>query len=152
RYRLTVPAEEMSDDGLYIIADVEHATHVRYNGGYSMLMILKNEQFGERPFFARLEVDPARVIRGRLLRPDGSAAADVLVTGFSQSSLPSSSRTGAFMRARTNAKGEFELRAHKSGIGLVWCRPADQSPLRAPFGPNEVDLGVLKLKPGMRVI
>src|SRR5712692_3897955 len=75
KYRFTIPPEQVAEPALYVELDIEHPNYApQKNFGYSMAMILKNEQLGARPFFENVELDAGDPITGRLQTPDGKPA------------------------------------------------------------------------------
>ena len=152
RYRFALSDEEVADRMLYITLEVDHPEHVRYFGGYSYNMILKNETLGERPFFEKLELWPGKAVEGRLLTPEGQPAARVMIQSYSTPDTGDNSlMNGSFGQTRTDADGRFRLPVHREGQAVVWLLPEQYEPSTIPLKNNKRgDLGAITLGRGVR--
>ena len=152
RYRFTLSPEEVADRYLYITLEVDQPDHVRYFGGYSYAMILKNEGLGERPFFEKLELRPGNAVEGRVVTPEGEPASGIMVQSYSTPGSTDSLNGGSFGQTRTDATGHFRLPVHREGAAVVWILPEKFAPSTHPLKDNKRgNLGTFTLARGMRI-
>jgi hypothetical protein len=60
KYTVVIPPEQAGNRFMYIELDVIHPDYTTRRGfGYSLTMIRKNEELGERPFFEHVQLLPA---------------------------------------------------------------------------------------------
>ena len=154
-YEFTIPPEQTAVRRLYIELDVSHPDYATRAGfGYSLGMIRKNEKLGERPFFERIELRPARPITGKVETPEGKPASGVEVLAFSKiENLPEGEREyGSFSKTKTDAGGSFRLPITTPGAGVFWILPTTSAPeMHVLAEGRRGDLGTFRLKPGVRL-
>ena len=153
KYQFTISPEEAADRYLYVNLEVDQPDHVRYFGGYSYGMILKNEGLGERPFFEKLELRPGKPVEGRVLTPDGEPASGVMIQTYSYpASAGDSPNDGSNGQTRTDATGHFRLPVHREGPAVVWILPEQFAMSTHPLKDNKRgNLGTFTLDRGMRI-
>jgi hypothetical protein len=117
-------------------------------------MIRKNEGLGERPFFERVEMRPAKPISGRVETPEGRPAAGVEILAYSRTDKVSQGQFeyGSFSRATTDSDGKFRLPITTPGLGVFWIMPRAYAPEMhiIPDG-KRGELGAFTLKPGEKI-
>ena len=152
-YRFTLTPEEAADHFLYLNLIVTEADHVRYYGGSSYTMTLKNIELGERPSFETIKLAPARAISGVILTPDGMPAAEVKVIAYSGPVVqPPAWADGSLAEVWTDAEGRFRLPIHVVGPAVFWILPEQFEPMeRALQADQRGDLGTFRLAVGIRL-
>ncbi|MGO9111439.1 MAG: M56 family metallopeptidase [Thermoguttaceae bacterium] len=111
----------------YLEFDAAHPGFVDRKGlGYSLNMILKNIELGERPFFEDFRLRPGREITAVVAGPDGASLADVPIQSYYYFSDPS--EFGGFHEHRTDANGRFRMTIPKRGGAALWIQPRDYAP------------------------
>jgi len=113
KYRFILPPEQVAQAYLFIEVEASHRAYVARKDHYGFAMIHRNEQFGQRPFFERMELYPGQQISGTVVTPDGKPAAGIKVLGFT---MPDRGDIDShhFPSATTDAKGLFCLTVARS--------------------------------------
>ena len=151
-YKFTIPPAQLNDKKLYIELDVTHSDYAPRTGfGYALSMIRKNERLGGRPFFERVELEPAKQITGVAKTPDGGAAAGIPVLAFSKAKPKDLSEYGSWSRGKTDGEGRFELNVTDGGHAVLWLLPEKYTQQTHVLNDKRGDLGVFALKDGIRL-
>jgi hypothetical protein len=150
-YEFTITPEEAAERLLYITLRVEAPDHVRFFGGYSYGMILKNETLGERPFYEDLQLSPGRAIEGLVKTTEGEPAAGVKVQAFSAPNPDRIFDDGRWAETRTDVRGQFRLVLHPKGKAVFWILPQEYAPeTHGLKDDRRGDLGTFTLDKGVR--
>ena len=148
QYTVTIPADEAAQSRLYIEITAKHRDYLRYYGGYSFAMILKNEKLGERPFFESVALQPAERISGTVVTPEGKPAAGVPVKAFSTPAKDDFEHS-SWSDVTTDAEGGFELNMATGGEGIFWILPDDCAPSTHVVHGQRGNLGRFALDKGL---
>ncbi len=152
KYSFIIPPEQVAERYLYIELDVKHTDYASRTGfGYALSMIRKNETLGERPFFEKVELDPADPVTGTVLSPEGRPLEGVKVQGYSKQSATDFRDYGSFTDTVTDANGKFRLNLVKGGVGVFWVLPTEYASTSRAVSIDHGDVGEIRLKPGVRV-
>jgi beta-lactamase regulating signal transducer with metallopeptidase domain/5-hydroxyisourate hydrolase-like protein (transthyretin family)/protocatechuate 3,4-dioxygenase beta subunit len=147
RYRFTIPPDQLADSKLYIELDVTHPNYAPKTGfGYALSMIRKNEKLGQKPFFDRVEMEPAEVITGIVTAPNGKPLAAMPVLAYSKADPDDLQEYGYFARGATDDQGRFQLNVTKGGKAILWLLPDDYSQQTLVLDDRRGELGVLKVE------
>ncbi|MDG3005290.1 M56 family metallopeptidase [Paludisphaera mucosa] len=151
-FAFTIPPEQAAERALYVQLDVEHPDYATRTGfGKALAIIRKDEGFGVRPFFERIELDPAQPITGRVETPEGTPAAGVEVHAYSRVDKHpwGMYAPGSFAHTRTDVDGAFRLPITTPGPGVFWILPKTYAPqMHVLADGRRGDLGTFRLKPG----
>ncbi len=152
KYSFTIPPEQIAERYLYIELDVDHRDYAARKGfGYALSMIRKNETLGERPFFEKVELNPADPVTGTVVSPDGRPLAGVKVQGYSKASAQDFRDYGSFTDTVTDTAGKFRLNLVKGGVGVFWVLPTDFASTSRAVNKDRGDVGEIRLNHGVRV-
>jgi beta-lactamase regulating signal transducer with metallopeptidase domain len=154
KYSFVIPPEQVAERRLYIELDVEHADYATKAGfGYALSMIRKNSGLKDPPFFARVLLDPAAAITGRLVGPDGQPLADVAMLAYSNVNPQdfSGDNFGSFVHAKSAADGTFRFNLTKEGPSVFWIVPEKLAPRQIVSGTKRGDWGDIQMEPGVSV-
>lgn len=151
KFTVEIPPQQSANSHLYIQIYAEHENYVRIPGiGYSLSMIRKNETTGERPFFEKLELQPADIVRGKVVSPAGEPLAGVKVFGFTSPKARELNNI-RWLDAKTAADGSFRVNAMKGGVAFIWLMPNDYSIVQKAVKDGPVDLGEIPVGEGIRI-
>ncbi len=151
-YQFTIPPEQTAERGLYIELDVEHPDYAWKKGfGYALSMIRKNEQLGERPFFSKIELNPAEVLTGRIVNPQGEPLADVNIQAYSKTSADDWEDYGSFFQTKSDQDGRFHLQLVKGGPSVFWVVPRDYCPLQIVSATKRGEWGDIAVEQGIAI-
>ncbi|MEX2140537.1 MAG: M56 family metallopeptidase [Pirellulales bacterium] len=154
RYSFVLPPEQVADRFLYIELDVEHADYATKAGfGYALSMIRKNAELNDPPFFARVMLDPAEALTGRIVGPDGQPLADVPLLAYSNANPRDfgNDNYGSFFHAKSAADGTFRLNLIKEGPSVFWIVPEKYAPRQIVSGTKRGEWGDVQIEEGVRV-
>ena len=152
RYSFRITSEQLADRYLYIEVEATHPTHARKIAtGYGLTMIRKNEKLDEKPFFSRLELQPAEQVFGVLLKPNGEPASGVKVSGYSKEKPRDMEEYGSFSSTVTDEQGRFRLNMVAGGHSIVWFLPRNFAPETHVLKDRKGDLGQFALSEGVRL-
>jgi uncharacterized GH25 family protein len=152
KYSFVLPPEQVAEKALYIELDVEHGDYATKAGfGYALGMIQKNAKLKDPPFFARVLLDPAEALTGRIVGPDGEPLADVPLLAYSRTAERDSSEYGSFFRAKSKADGTFRLNLVKGGPSVFWIVPEKYAPRQIVSGTKRGDWGNVPMEEGVTV-
>jgi beta-lactamase regulating signal transducer with metallopeptidase domain len=111
---------------MYIEIDAMHPGYVdKIGDGYSLNMILKNIELGERPFFEDFRLSPGKEITAVVAAPDGAPLAGVFIQAYLH--VPDS--FGGFHETQTDKQGRFRMTIPAPGGAALWIVPQDYAPL-----------------------
>jgi beta-lactamase regulating signal transducer with metallopeptidase domain/protocatechuate 3,4-dioxygenase beta subunit len=150
KYTVEIPPEQSGIRSLYIQIYAEHDEHVRYSGGYSLSMIRKNEAVGQRPFFERLQLQPASPITGKVVSPAGEPLAGVKLFGFTTMKARDLNSHG-WLDSRTRADGSFRLNMMKGGVAFFWVLPNEHAIVQRSVSDEPFDVGEIRVPEGIRL-
>ncbi len=127
RYAFTVGPELVANPAVYLVVETRHAGYMKQDDNNGLVVILRNQRRGEKPFFQEIQLRPASPIEGRVLTPAGKPAAGVVVMACSSSQNADDSPTheAKFTETRTDGQGRFKLDVFSSGKAVFWLLPAD---------------------------
>jgi beta-lactamase regulating signal transducer with metallopeptidase domain len=152
KYQFTITPEQMGDSHLYIEVEATHPDYARKSpSGYALSMIRKNQELGEEPFFARIELRPAEPIYGVLHDPDGQPVDGVKVVGYSKEDPRDLHDYGSFASTESNEGGQFRLNVVAGGHSIVWILPRDFAPETHVLKERKGDLGTIQLQQGLKL-
>ncbi len=141
-------AENEANRRTYIELDAMHPGYVaKMANGYSLNMILKNIDMGERPFFEDFRLNPGKTLTGVVAAPDGAPLADVLIQSYYYFTDPN--QFGDFHETQTDKTGRFRMTAPAAGGAALWILPKQYAPMEVVSEPRQADLGVLTTKKGV---
>ncbi len=147
-FTFMIRKEHVSNRRTYIELD---ATHPRFvaetRNGYSLNMILKNMDMGERPFFEDFRLTPGKTLTGVVAAPGGAPLADVVIQSYYYFTDPN--QFGGFHETQTGKSGRFRMTVPAAGGAALWFLPKQYAPLEVVSEPQQSDLGVLTMKKGL---
>ena len=113
-FTFTIRKEHVSNRRTYIELDAAQPRYVAKTGnGYSLNMILKNIEMGERPFFEDFRLSPGKTLTGFVAAPGGAPLADVLIESYYYYTDPS--QFGDFRETQTDKSGRFRMTVPAAG-------------------------------------
>lgn len=152
KYSFTISPKLANERLLYIKINVEHANFARVEGvGYALGMIRKNAKLGDPPFYARITLERAAPVTGRIVGPDGVPVAGVPMLAFSIATPGDfAEETGmSWSRTKSGMDGRFDLQLTKAGLGVFWIEPDKFAPMQVYVGEKRGDRGDMHLQPGV---
>ncbi len=154
-YQFTLPPEEVAEPSLYLEVDAHHEQYQsKGRSGYSHMMIRKNLENGEPPFYSTIKLAPGEPITAVVLQPDGKPSANTQVLVYSKSPAKQPGRSfefGAFQHTQTDEQGRLRVVVATPGDGVLWVFPKNFSPLAHRLRDIRGDLGSLQLTEGTRL-
>jgi len=151
RYSFVLPKDQVANPYLYIELDVEHTDYATRAGfGYALSMIRKNAKLNDPPFFARVMLDPAEALTGRIVGPDGEPLADVPLLAYSKVNQDFR-EYGSFFHAKSAADGSFRLNLTKEGPSVFWIVPEKYAPRQIVSGAKRGEWGDVHVEEGVSV-
>ena len=155
RYSFTVPPEQAAESALFLAVVAHHPDYAaKPPSGYSHSMILKNLEFGEPPFFTKIELSPGEAITATVVSPEGKPLAGVKVRMYSAASGSRGIRTSGIWSSdetTTDEQGRFRIVPTTPGDGVLWIAPENYSPVAYRLRDQRGDWGVLTMDLGATI-
>lgn len=144
--------EQSTNRSTYLNFEVTHPNYARRPwDGYGLSLIRTNQSHGELSFFQSLDLAPAEVIGGQIVRPDGAPASGVKVLAYSKAVKTDLSDYGSFADAGTDASGSFQINVVKGGEAVLWLLPQEFVSSTHLIHQQRGDLGQFVLEDGVRL-
>lgn len=150
KFTLSIPAEVASASShVSIRLCVEHP---RYASKLTYAWLSTIRKPGGAPRLKRIELCPGEKTTGRVLTPDGQAAAGVKVVGFWRAEMKAEDPCrdpSSWCETVTDEVGRFNVVLPTDGAAVLWLLPHEFAPSEHLIHDTRGDLGVYRMENGI---
>ena len=126
--------------------------HPRYASKLTYAWLSTFRKRGGAPWLKRIELCPGEETTGRVLTPDGQAAAGVKVLGFWRAEMKAEDPCrdpSSWCETVTDEEGRFSVVLPADGAAVLWLLPQEFGPSEHPIHDTRGDQGVYRLEKGI---
>jgi beta-lactamase regulating signal transducer with metallopeptidase domain len=156
RYTFHVPPDLLDAPGALVGVRVEHDGYVANpdsGSAYSLENVLTDEAQGRRPFFERIQLQPAVPLVGRVVSPEGTPLAGVHIRMYTEPNdrIRGNTSRSTFAEMRTDFSGAVRLKRIKRGTARLTFIRDDYAITELKLDDKASDLGDIRLPHGTRI-